>query len=119
MIAAWPEGISGSFWVREKLHQGVRGKMSVFAKAGWLDRRMGIVVAKIDLLSTFASIEKAKQTRGCEGRATANKPCIPRRARSTLLCFSIWSMRESMSFPEDMRCAGRVGRAGCGVVAML
>lgn len=29
--------------------------------------------------------------------------------RCCLLCFSIWSMRDSTSLPEDMRCADRAG----------
>ena len=65
---------------------------------------------------------KGKETRVCKGRATAKKRYIPRRVWSTLLCFSIWSMRDSISFPEDVRCAdraGRAGRAGWGAVAIL
>ena len=46
MIEPRPDGTLGSFEVRKKLHQGVRGKMSFFAKTEWWDRRMGIVVAK-------------------------------------------------------------------------
>ena len=50
------------------LDLGVQGQMFVLGKAEWWDWRMRIVVAKEDLLSTFA-IAKAKQTKVCEGRA--------------------------------------------------
>ena len=80
---------------------------------------MRIGVAKKTFSARLPLLEQAQETRVCEGRATANMPCIPRRAWSTLLCFSIWSMRDKISFPEDMRCAASVGRAGGGAVAML
>ncbi len=79
---------------------------------------MRIVVAKKDLLNTFANPILSRQG-VCEGRATANMPCTPRRVWLTLLCFSIWSIRESISFPDDMRCAGCAGCAGRGAVAIL
>lgn len=71
---------------------------------------MKIVVAKN---TQYVCHSKAKQTRIFEVRATTNKPFGAKRtALGTLLCFSIWSMRDSISFPEDMRCVGRAGRAG-------
>ena len=95
---------------------GYQGKVVFFGDAGWRDWRVRIFVAK----STYSArlpCQNLSWTRVWEGRAKANKQWIPSRVRSTLLCFSIWSMRDSMSLPEDMRCAGRAGCAGA--VAML
>ena len=116
MIGVWLKGILQSFSVRAIIDQRVQRQIFFSAEADCWDRQTRIVVAKV-LLSTFA-IAKSKQNGIGEGRATANKPCAAIGVWSTLLSFSIWSMRDSISFPDDVlvRCADRGAR---GAVAML
>lgn len=78
---------------------------------------MRIVVARKDLFSTVAVAEKAKETRVCEGRATANMLAYSKRGLIYLaLLLHLEHARQYVLSRGNARCSP-CGLRSCGHIA--
>lgn len=117
MVEAWPEESLVTLKVWTELDQGIQESMSSFAEAERWDCRMRIVVARKDLLSTFAIVEKAEETRVCGGRATANMFAYSKRGLVYLaLLLHLEHARQNVLSGGDARCRP-CGLRSCGHIA--